>query len=121
MSHGGLGMGAYVLVECPSLDTGEHHVPAKPRRGAPTTIMCTRDPFEWGWGQRESEDFFGWGVVHNVDIQGFLGVVDHGHRIASCIIEEALQVGVVNNLDRVLEKLVDKKRTKTRGGEKGDM
>ena len=68
------------------------------------------------------EYFFGWGIVHDVGIQGFFGVVDRGHRIARCIVEEALQVGVVDNLDRVLEKPVDKNRTKTRGGgERGDM
>ena len=53
-------MGAYVLVECPSLDASERHVATKPRRGA------TGGPFERGRGQRGMKDNFGQRVDHNV-------------------------------------------------------
>jgi hypothetical protein len=64
----------------------------------------------------------GQGVVHNANIQGLFGVVYHGCHIVGCFVEEALQVGVVNNFVQDLEILVDKKGTRTQEGRgNGDM
>ena len=58
------------------------------------------------------ENLLGWGVVHNANVYRLLGVVTRGHRIA----EEALQLEVTDNLNRILKELMDKKETKTWGG-----
>lgn len=113
-----LGKAHPVLVKHPSEDTSEGHVITGPRR-EPLTTTHGR-PFligtGMGTGRAREGILLGQGVVHDVGVHELLGVIHHGCRIVSCIIEKALHVGVTNSLDRILEELVDKKGAKTHEG-----
>lgn len=85
-------------------------------RGALVTIARTLDALQWQWGQRGTEYLLGQGIALGTGFQWLFGVVNHGCSVVGHFVEEALQVGVIHDLDGVREEVVDNKKTKTEGG-----